>query len=60
METNKIMEDHDGREFMCPVHGLDYRMTCERCNDCYERFMKVCTKIVKANQKEYARLDTEN
>lgn len=44
----------DGQPFMCSKHGIDYRITCDECNDKYTKFSEQVTQVRIANYREQA------
>ena len=46
----------DGKQFECPMHGIDYRMTCTRCNELYERFMQT----LEEQRMDYGEPEVDN
>lgn len=33
--------NHDGKEFICTKHGLDYRIICDECKEKNDHLMQV-------------------
>jgi hypothetical protein len=36
-----------GEKFLCPKHGLDYRIVCEICQRKYAEFFKVIRGVIR-------------
>ena len=45
------MKDVDGKELMCSKHEIDYRITCDECQEKYKKFSKIAREMAKSNEQ---------